>query len=166
MQENTPKPKNIFEAASSIAKARTQKKAVEKEEITPELIRAREEGEQITVVSEIFHKGKKLHEEIASQIDSVFTKNKIAPSTYRNYLSRPQNFSAREWEQLDEQKKKNEVLLRDLSKKVKVKVTSPQSSAVAPEPSPTPEPKKEEAPEKKPPPKKAKIITRRQWIGM
>ena len=167
MSENSQKPKNIFEAASHIEKARAKKKS------TPRV----EETEQMTIITDIVHRGRKLHEELASQVDTLFARSKIAPSDYRRYLSKPQNFSAKEWQQLDEQKKKNADLLRELAQKVGAKTTKPPEpeEEIAPKlvekriPPLKEEvsPHKEDAPpEKKPPQKKPKIITRRHWIGM
>lgn len=193
MFENSKKPKNIFEAASHIEKARTQKKGP----LHPP------ESEQITIVTDIVHKGRKLHEEIAAQVDSLFSRGKISPSDYRQYLSKEQNFSVQDWQKLDEQKKKNEELLRELAKQIgakappsslleekapssvpKVKAPPPPKEAAPlkqkavppqqpeegapakPEELAPPPPTAGGPPEKKPPQKKPKIVTKRHWIGM
>ena len=175
MPEDVSQPKNIFEAASKIEKVRARKEFAPKKE-TPQKEGPKEElvgeerGKERVIVSEIFLKGKKLHEEISSKVDFLFSKSKIAPSDYRQYVSRPQNFSQKQWQLLEEQRKKNENLLGELAEKIGAKVpTIREPKKEAEKPLPT----KEKEPEKKPPekeekpkPKKPKIITKRQWIGM
>lgn len=171
MSENLPQPKNIFETASHIEKARSRKEN-SKKEAAKEIGQVEKKREEKGDVAEFLTKGKKLHEEISSKIDVVFTKNKVSPSDYRKYLSRPQNFSAKQWEQLEEQRKKNESLLQNLMQKMGGKAEAgPALKKAQEKPAPKleekkPEPPKEEPSEKKPPIKKPKIITRRQWIGM
>lgn len=165
MIENNKKPKSIFEAASKLEKARLQKKTGPSRPT---------DTEQVTIISDIFLRVQKIHEELANQVDALFSRSKIAPSAYRSYLSRPQNFSDRDWKLLLEQKKKNEELLKELARKVGAK-EPPSPKAIEPtqekkeEPTEkelTEEPPSEEEIPKKPTTKKPKIVTRRHWIGM
>ena len=98
MPEDLSKPKNIFEAAASAQKAHARKAPPVKKEVPQKAAVPEERGEERAIVSDIFIKGKKMNEELASQVDSLFTKNKIAPSDYRRYVSRPQNFSQKQWQ--------------------------------------------------------------------
>lgn len=165
MPEESSRPKNIFDAASNIEKARIQKKTFSKKEDIEseyqEIAPLKEGREEKSTMADIFLKSKKLHEELSSQVDTLFSKNKVTPSEYRKYLIKPQNFSQKDWQQIEEQRKKNESLLGMLAKRIGTKVPF------------TVEPKKESEPQSekptsdtKPPAKKPKIITRRQWIGM
>ena len=93
MPEESSRPRNIFDAASNIERARIQKKTLpKKESIEPEhqeMAPSKERGEEKSIMADIFLKGKKLHEELASQVDVLFSKNKITPSDYRKYLVKP-----------------------------------------------------------------------------
>jgi len=125
-------PKNIFEAAGS-----DKKKPEEKS--TP------------TSFEEIFSRCQKMHEEIADTLDKNLESAKISPSAIRSYVSRPQNFSQKNWKIVEEQKKKNEKMLNELVQKVSRK-------------------KAVEAPEEKGKPKKGKkkrkVMTKRRWLKM
>lgn len=155
MEDQTPKSKSIFDTASELSKTHKQKR---EETYETSFQPTRKEGEKM-VTEELVLKGKKIHDELSSKIDTIFTVHQILPSKYRNYLSSQKNFSAKDWQSLERQKKENEELLIALGKKIGRTTTPPQAKKEK-ELSPSSEP------EKKPPVKKGKIITKRHWIGM
>lgn len=154
MEDQAPQSKSIFETASELSKATKQKK----QPYEPTFQTNKKEEEK-KVTEELVLKGKKIHEELSSRIDTVFTVHKILPSKYRNYLSSQKNFSEKDWKTIEKQKKENEELLMALGKKIG-KIIPPQKTEKEKEPNLSSEP------EKKPIIKKSKPITRRNWIGM
>jgi predicted transcriptional regulator len=125
-------PKNIFEAAGSGKKES-------------------EEKGTFTTFEEIFSRCQKMHEEIANTLDENLERSKITPSAIRSYISRPQNFSQKDWKRVEEQKKKNEEMLKELTQKISHREIS-------------------EIPEEKGKPKKGKKkrkpMTKRRWLKM
>jgi hypothetical protein len=153
MEDHPPVSKSIFDTASELSKAHKQKK----QDITIQKI---DGGDQTMAIKEMVRKGEAFHADLSTKIDTVFTVHQILPSKYRHYLSQQQNFSEKDWRALEEQRKKNEELLKALGKRIGRTVPSQQAKQ-----------EKEVAPhsteaEKKAPPKKGKIITKRHWIGM
>lgn len=185
MTQDASKPHDIFEAASRLEKERREK---EKRKQAPP---KQAEPVQDASLAAIFQRCRQMHEEIADSIDQAFKKGGVSPSQLRSYFSRPQNFSAKEWQRIEAERGKNERLLQDLKKRFRAREeesaplpTVPEKEG-APEKRPPPPseekpaekppkapPKEEGGPEapppppEKPPPKKPKIVTRRHWIGM
>jgi hypothetical protein len=171
MTQDATKPHNIFEAASRIEKERREK------EIQKQVPPPAAEPAQGTPLAAIFQRCQQLHNEIAASLDQAFKKGGITSTQLRTYVSRPQNFSQRDWQRIEEQKKKTDGMLQNLKRKIEIQQVEkmPRRIEEALE-TPPPQPKQEEElppqpslPEKslpKPQMKKPRIMTRRQWIGM
>jgi len=125
-------PKSIFEAAGSKNKKSDQKS---------------EEKSTLTSFEEIFSRCQKMHEEIVDTLEKNLQRSKVTPSALRSYISHPQNFSQQEWQSVEEQKKKNEKMLEDLTQKV---------SRLQPS----------EKPKKRTKKGKKKVVTKRRWLKM
>ncbi len=174
MNDDASKPHNIFEAASRLEKERRAKK----EEVqAPQPFAGPGEDSSL---SAIFQRCRQLHKEIAESLEQAFKRGGITSSQVQQYVSRPQNFSERDWQQIEAQKKKNEEMLLALKEKIGGQLEGeqappPEAKKEEPPPPSPPQPPEEQKPsspqeEEKPPPtpprKKPKIVTRRHWIGM
>ncbi|MGR3952154.1 MAG: hypothetical protein QRY74_04585 [Chlamydia sp.] len=77
------------------------------------------------IEGELALQGKKMYEDLTLRIEHAFRYNDIAPSAFRTYFSRPQNFSSEEWEALQQQKRENDQLILQLEKSLRSIVSSP-----------------------------------------
>ena len=138
MTEPPPKkPENIFEAVSQF-----EKKLHEHEQTEP----AQEP------LQALFQQCQKLHEELSTRIDREFERSGISERQYRAYINRPQNFSEKDWQRLQEQKAFNVAKLQRLI---------PHPTVAPPKP---PEPEKPPIPQKPAP--KHRPVTKRGWLEM
>ncbi len=167
--------KNLFDAVSHVESKRHEN---EKKEISSD---SQEDG--------IMEKGKRLYDEIALGLEHAFRFNDVTPSQFRAYLSRPQNFSAQEWEEIQQQKEKNNELVDQLEEKMKAEVAFEQikqwekeyqdrNSSEQVEEAPEKVPQEEDISHyssqtstadirsEKPEKKKKTPITRRGWLNM
>ena len=146
------KAKNIFEAASQIERERREKEKPE------EPLSAPQKGSSL---DEIFRRCHQMHEEITESLDRAFKQAGVTPSQLRTFVSKPRNFSSGDWNKVEEGKKQSEKMLTELKTKIGTpSQTVPAKPAAPPKPAP-------EAPSKQSPPKKrARVVTKRQWIGM
>jgi hypothetical protein len=167
--DDASKSHNIFETASRLEKERREKQ-IKKQAPPPTA-----EPAQNTVLSTIFQRCKQLHNEIAESLNQAFKNGGITSIQLRTYVSRPQNFSEKDWQQIEEQKRENEAMLLNLkknfeAKKAEEETLRPQSKPENTDEEPPSHPLPSgEQPLTKPPtphPKKPRIMTRRQWIGM
>jgi hypothetical protein len=112
MTQDASKPHNIFEAASRLEKERREK-TVKKQAPSKTV-----EPVQDDSLSSIFKRCHQMHKEIADSLDLALKRGGISPSQLRSYVSRPQNFSATEWQRIESQRSKNEKLLKELKNKI------------------------------------------------
>ena len=172
MTQDASMPHNIFEAASRAEKERREKQV--KMQAPPPAAKPAED----TPLTTIFHRCQQLHKEIAESLDQAFKQGGITSTQVRTFVSRPQNFSGKDWQRIETQKKKNEEML--LSLKKRIDAARPAEEPRPPTKSPEEPPRNDEVgpstpaqpspgqppPQPPPAPKKARIMTRRQWIGM
>jgi len=137
--EDKKETKDIFEAVSQFEKAQYHPQKEEQAQDDKEL-------------QKLFQKCMQFHKELDQSLEKLFVKHRIRPSKYQAYITRPQNFSQKQWELLETQKKENETLLKKLSKKI-AEQKPPES---------TPQ-HLEKKPKKK---KKLKALPKRRWLEM
>jgi hypothetical protein len=146
MTGNTPK--NVFEAVGRSQSGLSQ--FSKKKELPIE------EQKTLPITAMLEH-CRKLHEDIASSLNRMFTEKGITHNQYRNYVSEQKNFSKAEWDLIEETKKQTENQLKELQTGTK---SIPKEDR-------TPASKKET---KKPPGEhpemKRRPITKRQWLQM
>jgi hypothetical protein len=124
-------PANIFEAVGRMAQ-----KDQEGKEKKP------------LVFEEMLRRCISIHEKLQTSVDTLLSQHHVLPSQYQEYIARPQNFSEEEWTRLEEQRRRNEQMLKDLRQQIG---------------------KKPQVEEKKEPIKsgtKPKIVRRRHWLDM
>lgn len=163
MTQDASKPHNIFEAVSRLEKERREKQG--KKEAQGKASEPPEGGS----LQAIFQRCQQLHKEIADSLDQAFKSVGITQTQVRSYVGRPQNFSDRDWRQIEAQKKKNEEMIQNLKKRLgKSEVEKPEGPPPIPpkEEEPPPSATSTISPPQPKPPKKPKVVTRRQWIGM
>ncbi len=156
--------KNVFEAASHLESHRQEEE--KKEKISE------------SIDEEVIARGKRMYDEILTGLDHAFRFNQITPSQLRAYVSRPQNFSQQEWKEIQEQKKKNEEMVKNLQSQIQS--TREISLLVTQDPKLIEETSRFEKAEKEqqeafpkttpqtPPQKKSRSsrMTRRDWLNM
>jgi hypothetical protein len=154
MAQDAPKPHNIFEAAS-----RMEHERHEKERPTPTAAPPSKK----TSLDEIFRQCHQMHQEIAESLDRAFKQAGVTPSQLRTFVSKPKNFSSRDWDKVEAGRKQSDQLLTVLKSQIGTPTPSQQPPTTPPE---AKKPPTEPPPQPPQPKKKPKIMTKRQWIGM
>lgn len=103
---------------------------------------------------ETFLRCKRLHEELNASLDATFRRGGFSPRDYSNYISESKNFSEREWQEVQHQRRENEGVLQGLTK-----AEAPDVSSGEAVPSKHKEGKKASS-------KKPKVVPRRRWLWM
>ena len=146
------KSENIFEAVSEFEKKLHEKERTERAEPeqAPDPLQA------------LFQQCLKMHEQLSARIDREFERFGITESQYRAYVNRPQNFSAKDWKRLQEQKASTEAKLQRLIPHAIIPKTQ---RPMPPEPAKGPS-TQEPTPQKPRPGPKRRPITKRGWLEM
>ena len=96
--------KNLFEAVTDTEKKKTLHTH----------LAAKENESSDTQTEVLFKAARTMYEEISLGLEHAFRFNDLTPSQFRAYLSRPQNFSQKEWADIQTEKKLNEEKLKNL----------------------------------------------------